>query len=66
MTESDIAFAADGEIKASTLGKDDRRPLLSLLDANSVQTISLRDNQYVALTRPLATGEAASARTAPR
>ena len=66
VTESDIAFAADGQIKASTLGTDDRRPLLSLLDANGVQTISLRDNQYVALTRPLATGEAAAERAAPR
>ena len=65
VTESDIAFAADGQIKASTLPPSDRRPLLSLLNANGVQTMSLGDSQYVALTRPLATGEAAAERAAP-
>jgi signal transduction histidine kinase len=66
VTESDIAFAADGEIKASTLPPSDRQPLLSLLNANGVQTITLGDSEYVALTRPLATGEAAAERPAPR
>ena len=66
VTESDIAFAEDGQIKASTLPPRDRQALLSLLDANGVQTITLGDDQYVALTRPLATGEAATERGAPR
>ncbi len=60
VTESDIAFAADGEIKASTLPQGDRQQLLSLLSANGVQTVSLGDSQYVALTRPLAPGQPAT------
>jgi signal transduction histidine kinase len=60
VTESDIAFAEDGQIKASTLPADARGPLLSLLNANGVQMLTLGDSQYVALTHPLATGEAAA------
>jgi signal transduction histidine kinase len=59
VTESDIAFAADGEIKASTLPAGDRPPLLSLLGTNGVQSVSLGDSEYVALTRPLAPGSMA-------
>jgi signal transduction histidine kinase len=68
VTESDIAFAADGQIKASTLPAADRRQLSSLLNANGVETISLGDSQYVALARPLATvpGPSALQRSAPR
>jgi signal transduction histidine kinase len=59
VTESDIAFVADGQIKASTLSPGDRAPLMSLLTSNGVQTVTLGESQYVALTRPLATGAAA-------
>jgi signal transduction histidine kinase len=52
-TESDIAFAVDGHIRASTLPADDRSQLASLLKTGSVQTISLANGEYVALKRPL-------------
>ena len=52
-TESDIAFAVDGHIRASTLPADDRALLVPLLKTGSVQTISLANGEYVALKRPL-------------
>jgi signal transduction histidine kinase len=52
-TESDIAFAADGQIRASTLPAGDRASLTRLLKSDDVQSISLIDGDYVALTRPL-------------
>jgi signal transduction histidine kinase len=52
-TESDIAFAVDGQIRASTLPPADRMRLTSLLKSDDVQTISLTDGEYVALKRPL-------------
>ena len=53
-TESDIAFAVDGQIRASTLSPADRPRLLTLLKTGDVQTISLENGEYVALKRPLA------------
>jgi len=58
VTESDIAFAVDGQVKASTLPPDDRQQLGSLLTATGIQTVPLGDSQYVALTRPLAPARA--------
>ncbi|MEO5740575.1 MAG: ATP-binding protein [Vicinamibacterales bacterium] len=52
-TESDIAFAVNGHIRASTLPAGDRPQLLSLLTSGGVQTVSLADGEYVALKRPL-------------
>jgi signal transduction histidine kinase len=52
-TESDIAFAVDGQIRASTLPAADRHSLSSLLNHDNVQEISLQDGEYVALKRPL-------------
>ena len=62
-TESDIAFAVDGHIRASTLPTHDRAQLASLLSSGGVQTISLADGEYVALKRPLTplAGEGATA-----
>lgn len=62
-TESDIAFAVDGRIRASTLPPDDRAQLASLLTTGGVQAISLANGDYVALKRPLtpAAGEGATA-----
>ena len=54
VTESDIAFAVDGQIKASTLPLGDRPQLSSLLNSTGVQTVSFGDSEYVALARPLA------------
>ncbi len=52
-TESDIVFAVDGQIRASTLPAGDRAHLTSLLNNDNVQTISLEHGEYVALKRPL-------------
>ena len=60
-TESDIVFAVDGQIRASTLPAGDRLRLASLLKTSDVQTISLENGEYVALRRPL--GPAAAAMT---
>ena len=63
-TESDIAFAVEGDIRASTLPDADREPLASLLNSGDVQTVSLTNGEYVALKRPLtpAAGAASAAR----
>ena len=52
-TESDIAFAVEGRIRASTLPAGDRAQLASLLRTGGVQTVSLANGEYVALKRPL-------------
>jgi signal transduction histidine kinase len=52
-TESDIAFAVDGQIKASTLPVGDRHRLTTLLKNDNVQAVFLGDGEYVALKRPL-------------
>ena len=65
-TESDIAFAVDGQIRASTLPADDRTQLTSLLRAADVQTVLLTQGEYVALKRPLAPAVASpNSTTAP-
>jgi signal transduction histidine kinase len=60
-TESDIAFAVDGHIRASTLPAGDRAQLTSLLKTDGVQTVSLANGEYVALKRPLTPAAAAAA-----
>ena len=57
-TESDIAFAVDGQVRASTLPAGERERLSQLLRGNGVQTIALGDGDYVALRRPLVKSEA--------
>ena len=65
-TESDIAFAVDGHIRASTLPAGDRAQLASLLKTDGVQTVSLANGEYVALKRPLTPAAAAdSGKPAP-
>ncbi len=64
-TESDIAFAVDGQIKASTLPPADRPRLASLLKNDLVQTISLEDGEYVALKRPLVPADRIGGAAAP-
>jgi signal transduction histidine kinase len=53
VTESDIAFAADGQIRASTVAPTDQPQLSSLLSARGVTTVSFGGSEYVALVRPL-------------
>ena len=52
-TESDIAFAVDGQIRASTMPPGDRAALSALLAADGVRTVELTHGEYVALKRPL-------------
>ncbi len=54
VTESDIAFAVNGRIRASTLPPASRPQLISLLDSDGVQTVPLEGGEYVAVSRPLA------------
>ena len=63
-TESDIAFAVGGQIRASTLPPADSAPLTTLLKTGDVQTISLENGEYVALKRPLVAA-GTSGETAP-
>ena len=65
-TESDIAFAVEGDIRASTLPEADRAPLASLLNTGDVQTVSLTNGEYVALKRPLTPAAGAAVAPAPR
>jgi signal transduction histidine kinase len=58
-TESDIAFAVEGQIRASTLPASDRASLASLLETADVQSVLLENGEYVALKRPLGRGAAA-------
>ena len=64
-TESDIAFAVDGHIRASTLPAADHAQLVTLLKTGDVQTISLQNGEYVALKRPLAANASAGGPAAP-
>ena len=65
-TESDIAFAVDGQIRASTLPPGDHARLASLLKNSAVQSVSLEGGEYVALKRPLVpAGTAMESETAP-
>jgi signal transduction histidine kinase len=60
-TESDIVFAVDGQIRASTLPSGDGARLATLLKTGDVQTVSLESGEYVAIKRPL--GPAAASMT---
>ena len=64
-TESDIAFAVDGQIRASTLPPPDSERLAALLTREEVQTVTLENGEYVALKRPLAAPGAEGGSAAP-
>ncbi len=55
VTESEIAFAVDGQVRASTLPLDDTPKLAPLLGSEGVQPVQLSAGEYVALRRPLIT-----------
>ena len=57
-TESDIAFAVDGQVRATTLPAGEHERLSLLLRGSGVQTIALGDGEYVALRRPLVKSDA--------
>jgi signal transduction histidine kinase len=52
-TGADIAFAAAGEVRASTFGVDERPVLSGLLGATVVPRVMIGDSEYTALVKPL-------------
>jgi signal transduction histidine kinase len=67
ITGSDIAFAMNGQVLATTLGADDRVALSDLFRRSEVpKSVQLGSGEYVALPRPLAaTAEGAAAGSGP-
>jgi two-component system nitrogen regulation sensor histidine kinase NtrY len=63
LTNSDIAFAIDGEIKAATRPRSDWPAVARLLDGGS-QTVRLGSEEFVWLARPLTTAAGHGAPTA--
>ena len=53
LTGADIAFAFDGEVRASTLGHESRATLANLLKADVVPRTMIGDNEYAAVIKPL-------------
>jgi signal transduction histidine kinase len=60
LTDSEIAFAAGGKVLASSLGRDSHEALERVLAAKAPTPITLRDQEYVALARPMRPGEASA------
>jgi signal transduction histidine kinase len=52
-TGADIAFALDGEVRSSTIGRDAHAELARLLHADIVPRVMIGDSEYAALVRPL-------------
>ncbi len=53
LTGADIAFAMDGEVKASTLGDGARATLTPLLASTGTARVSIGSEEYVAVAQPL-------------
>src|SRR5215510_2613197 len=58
VTDSEVAFAAGGKVLASSLGRDAHAALEQMLGASSPAKITLGNQEYVALSRPMQKGEA--------
>jgi len=52
LTDSEVAFAVDGEIRAATVQATDHRALAALLGSNGVSRVRLNGDDYVALVEP--------------
>src|SRR5262245_18855417 len=66
ITGSEIAFGMDGRVLASTLPREARPALGGLLDgSNAHANVTFRDEEYVALSLPLAQVSAGSAAKGP-
>jgi len=52
-TESEIAFALDGQIRAATLPASDYRDLTPLLGKRGIAQVSVGGDEYLAVLRPL-------------
>src|SRR5262249_9488461 len=53
ITGSDIAFGMDGQILAATLPRDEYGTLGGRLRSTGISRVSIGDDEYVALPRPL-------------
>jgi signal transduction histidine kinase len=53
LTGADVAFAVDGQIRASTLGAEFHDTLASLLAEERVPRVQIADVEYTALVKPL-------------
>ncbi|HEY7450139.1 MAG TPA: ATP-binding protein [Vicinamibacterales bacterium] len=53
LTDSEVAFAIGGEIRAATVPSTDHSALASLLGSEGVTQITLNGNEYSALVQPL-------------
>jgi signal transduction histidine kinase len=56
VTAGEVAFAADGTVRASSLPRADDRDLARVLGRPEISTVRLGENEYVALRRPLGPG----------
>jgi signal transduction histidine kinase len=56
VTAGEVAFAADGTVRASSLPRADDRDLAAVFGRPDIRTVRLGENEYVALSRPLAPG----------
>ncbi len=65
LTNSEIAFAMDGRVQASTLPPTFNDALAKLADVGEVRTIRLDDDEYVALSRKLPLISTPTASAAP-
>jgi signal transduction histidine kinase len=54
VTTGEVAFAADGTVRASSLPRGDDTALAGVLGGPGISAVRLGENEYVALTRPLA------------
>ena len=56
VTASDVAFAAAGEVRASSLSREADAALAGVVGRPDISTVRLGGNEYVALSRPLSPG----------
>ena len=65
LTGSEVAFAVDGRIVASTLTPRGRDGALAVLASSEVGRVTLDDEEFLALSRPLAGAGVAAASASP-
>jgi signal transduction histidine kinase len=56
VTTGEVAFAAEGQVRASSLPREHDAGLAGVLGRDGISTVRLGDNEYVARTRSLTTG----------
>ena len=61
VTGSEVAFAAGGQVLASTLPADSRPSLRLAIRSEGVSTVTLGDEEFIALRRPFGEGHGADA-----